>query len=83
MTNVSITNQSNNVSPNSMNNIQTNALSTLAALATSSDLITSPVSSPSPHLKPNMDNVNGNAKQSTSLAHQDSSATKARVSSIS
>ena len=63
---------------NAVTNVQANALSTLAALATSSELITSPVVS-SPQPKPDIGNVNGTPKATLNPVNQDSLATKSRV----
>ena len=66
---------------NAVTNVQANALSTLAALATSSELITSPVVS-SPQPRSGVGNINGNPKATVSPVNQDSLATKSRVSRV-
>ena len=57
-----------------MTNIQTSALSTLAALATSSELTASPVAT-----KQTPANVNGNVKAPTNTVNTDQSGSKTKV----
>jgi len=77
-----IVNQNSNLLPNTVNNVQANALSTLAALATSSELITSPVT-PSLQPKASTGNINGSTKQVVSPMNQDALVAKSRTRKVS